>query len=104
MTDSAEMGERPADPATRAGVGVGAGTDDFVDGAAEQQFETDGSTPDAAGQNPRQADADGAPGEAQTSFADTDAMANSMGPVDEWGTGSQDLPMEGPSEELESDV
>jgi hypothetical protein len=40
MTDNAEMGERPADPATRAGVGVGAGTDDFVEGAAEEEFET----------------------------------------------------------------
>lgn len=104
MTDSAEMGERPADPVTRAGVGVGAGTDDFVDGAAEQQVETEGSTSDAAWQNPRQADADGAPGEKQTSFADTDALANRMAPVDEWGTGERELPQEGPSEELDSDV
>ena len=104
MTDSAEMGERPADPATRAGVGVGAGTDDFVEGAAEQQVESQGSTPDAAGQNPRQADADGIPSEAHTPFADSDAMVDRMSPVDEWGTGSQDLPQEGPSEELDSDV
>jgi hypothetical protein len=104
MTDSAEMGERPADPATRAGIGVGAGTDDYVDGAAEQQFETDGSTSDAAWQNPTQADADGPPGEAQKPFADTDAMASRMSPVDEWGTGDADLPYEGPAEELESDV
>ncbi|HSP37550.1 MAG TPA: hypothetical protein VLR26_07345, partial [Frankiaceae bacterium] len=39
MTDSAEMGERPADPATRGGVGVGAGPDDYADGMAEEQME-----------------------------------------------------------------
>lgn len=107
MTDSAEMGERPADPATRAGVGVGAGTDDFVDGAAEQQVETEGSTSDAAWQNPTQADgaaADPAPAQPQTSFADSDALADRMSPVDEWGTGEGDLPQEGPAEELESEV
>src|SRR3954452_10223065 len=104
MTDNAEMGERPADPATRAGVGVGAGSDEFVEGAAEEQIESQGWAPDAAWQNPRQSDADGSAGEARTPFADTDAMANRMSPVDEWGTGERELPQEGPSEELESDV
>jgi hypothetical protein len=104
MTDSAEMGERPADPATRGGVGVGAGTDDFVDGAAETEFESTSRTPDPGGASaPRQDDTSGAPGEAQTPFADTDAMANRMQPVDNWGTGDN-LPQESPAEELENDT
>jgi hypothetical protein len=104
MTDSAEMGERPADPATRAGIGVGAGTDDFVEGAAEEQFETEGSAPDPSWQNPRQAGAGDTPGAQRTSFADDSALANRMSPVDEWGTGERELPQEGPSEELDSEV
>src|SRR3954467_15773494 len=104
MTDNAEMGERPADPATRAGVGVGAGPDDFAEGQAEDQLERGGAASDPADAAPTQADADGLPGEAQTPFADTDAMGSRMSPVDEWGSGEGDLPQEGPSEEMESDV
>lgn len=104
MTDNAEMGERPADPATRAGIGVGAGTDDFVEGAAEEQFETEGSAPDSTWHNTGPADANGVPENARGSFADTDALASRMNPVDEWGTGERELPQQGPSEELDSDV
>jgi hypothetical protein len=104
MTDSAEMGERPADPATRGGVGVGAGTDDFVEGAAEIEVESSSSTRDPGGATaPRQEDADGTPGEEQTPFADTDAMTSRMQPVDAWGTGGG-LPQESPSEELDNDT
>jgi hypothetical protein len=104
MTDSAEMGERPADPATRGGVGVGAGTDDFVEGAAEVDVESRSTTPEPGGATAaRQEDADGTPGERQTPFADTDAMASRMQPVDAWGTGGE-LPQESPSEELENDT
>jgi hypothetical protein len=104
MTDNAEMGERPADPATRGGVGVGAGPDDYAEGMAEEQIERLGESANPRDAAPRQADADVPPGGAQTPLAETDAMSNRMAPVDEWGTGDRELPQEGPSEELNSDV
>jgi hypothetical protein len=105
MTDNAEMGERPADPATRGGVGVGAGPDDYADGMAEEQMERLGETGTPAGQAQGGAQQDGPPpGEAQTPFADTDAASAGMQPVDEWGTGDREKPQETPKDELDSDV
>lgn len=102
MTDNAEMGERPADPATRGGVGVGAGPDDYAEGMAEQQAAALGAA------DPGGADAgaqpEGPPGEAQTPLAETDALAYRMQPVDDWGTGDADQPQESPRQELENDT
>ncbi len=102
MTDNAEMGERPADPATRGGVGVGAGPDDYAEGMAEETLDHLGAAANPRDAAPTQDDADQPPGGAQTPLADTEAMSNRMQPVDEWGTGDQELPQEGPSEELNS--
>jgi hypothetical protein len=104
MTDNAEMGERPADPATRGGVGVGAGPDDYAEGLAEDDLERASQSDNPRQAAPTQADADQPPGGAQTPLADTDAMSNRMTPVDEWGTGERELPQEGPTEELDSDA
>jgi hypothetical protein len=104
MTDSAEMGERPGDPATRAGIGVGAEPDDYSDGAAEAQFE---SEYDGGARNNGTAvsqDDGGTPGEAQVPFADTDALASGMQPVDSWGVGDREQPQESPAEELGNDT
>ena len=98
MTDNAEMGERPADPATRVGVGVGAGTDDAAEGSAEEQLETTGSSDDPSRTPPPGADLN--PGGQTVHFADTDAAASRMQPVDPWGTGEGDQPQESPAEEL----
>jgi hypothetical protein len=104
MTDNAEMGERPADPATRGGVGVGAGPDDYADGMAEEQMERLGGTeaPGKDAQGGTQQDGT-PPGEAQP-FAETDAASAGMQPVDEWGTGDREKPQETPADELDSDV
>jgi hypothetical protein len=101
MSDNAEMGERPADPALRGGVGVGAGTDDASDGAAEKQAETHGQANDPSTDPPAEADL-GAGAPTDHSFADDGALANSMSPVDDWGTGSADQPLESPSDEIDS--
>ena len=103
MTDSAEMGERPADPAIRGGVGVGAGPDDYADGMAEEQMERLGETDTPGGRAGTQQDGT-TPGEAQTPFAESDAIATGMQPVDEWGTGDRAKPQETPKDELDSDV
>lgn len=104
MTDNAEQGERPDDPARRGGIGVGAGPDDYAEGMAEDEFERLQATSREAEATPQQGDADVPPGGAQTPLADTNAMSNRMAPVDEWGTGDSDPPHEGPSEELNSEV
>lgn len=101
MSDNAEMGERPADPALRGGVGVGAGTDDAQDGAAEQQAETHGQVNDPSRETPAEADL-GAGTPKDHSFADDGALASRMQPTDDWGTGSADQPLESPSDELDS--
>jgi hypothetical protein len=101
MTDNAEMGERPADPALRGGVGVGAGTDDAQDGAAEQQAETHGRANDPSVETPASADL-GAGAPQDHSFADDGALANRMSPVDDWGTGAREQPQESPTDEIES--
>jgi hypothetical protein len=96
------MGERPADPATRVGVGVGAGTDDAAEGSAEDQIERTGAGNDPSTTPPAAADLN--PGGETVHFADTDAAASSMQPVDPWGTGDREQPQESPSEELENET
>jgi hypothetical protein len=95
MTDNAEMGEQPADPATRGGVGVGAVPDDYADGVAEEQMETSGHAASAPGTSPEEADG-GRP--APVHFADSGAAEAEMSTVNDWGTGP-DEPQGPPSAE-----
>jgi hypothetical protein len=93
MSDNAEMGEQPADPATRSGVGVGAVPDDYAEGVAEQQMETTGAADDSTepitGESPTAK---------PTPFADSDAAALEMTDVNDWGTGPEQ-PQDTPSAE-----
>jgi hypothetical protein len=98
MSDNAEMGEQPVDPAARAGVGVGAGPDDYAEGVAEQQMESTGEATNPAGAA-QQADGEQPPEEPRTPFADTDAAASRLQHVDNWGTGDGDEPQEPPAAE-----
>lgn len=103
MSDNAEMGEQPADPATRARVGAGAGPDDYAEGVAEQQMESTGKATNPAAAASEQADGEKTPGEQspgeKTPFADTDAATTQMQSVDDWGTGERAEPQQPPSAE-----
>jgi hypothetical protein len=105
MTDNAEMGEQPADPATRWGVGVGAVPDDYADGVAEEQLETSGEAANPAGATREQGDhgqaADPTPTSERGSFADSGAAESGMQSVDDWGTGEQQ-PLASPGADRES--